>query len=462
MEEEKFFEQFKDIPNLVESSILMTEANSPLKIYEGEFSLRNEQGEITIDGCIYFNWGSSSGPRFKGEISKGSSEYRFSSFGNFEVVIDGLVFGWGFITKSILGVIVSVTGVISGEAVFGDKSIAVEKIIFSVPNFRDFDGMLVKKINGDKLSTSRNRLVFENETYEFFIDKCMDYKSKKDSLAEKGGYIILYNGELKSKKGSLKREDTQELFYCLSTFMSFLNGKRTSAIFHQGIFENEVIWCDYTEYFVDIHKEVRSWPQSHSITGLNDIWINFSTLWKKPEDRNFLISAIHWYVEANGHSGFSEGSIIMAQTALELLYNWWVIERKQLILGKDSENISAANKIRLLLSQLNISLTVPESFIKLREFVDSNKDIMDAPDAVVQIRNAIVHSQEEKRKKLSAIHHWAKFEALQLCTWYIEMALLRILDFDDKYFNRCSGERYKTNAEEFVPWSKKEDTPKPD
>jgi len=454
MTKDDFFDSFKDIPDAVESSILMTEANTPLTIYEGEYLLRNEQEEITINGCVYFNWVASSGPRFKGEITTGPGGFKFSSFGKFEVVINGLVFGRGFITKSSLGAIISISGVISGTAVFGDKSIPVEKIIFSVPNLRDFDGMPVKKIIGDKLSTGRNRLVFENETYEILIDQCIDYKSKKESLAEKGGYIILYYGELKSKKGSLKHEDTEEVFYCLSTFLSFLNGKRTSAMFHQGIFENEVIWCDYTEYFVDTHKDVRSWPQSHSISGLNDIWNKFSTLWKKTEDRNFLISAIHWYVEANGHSGFSEGSIIMAQTALELLYNWWVVESKQLILGKDSENISAANKIRLLLSQLNISLTVPESFTKLREFVDGNKDILDAPDAVVQIRNAIVHSQEEKRKKLSSIHHMAKFEALQLCIWYIEMALLRILDFDDKYFNRCSVEMYKSNAEEFVPWSK--------
>ena len=43
---------------------------------------------------------------------------------------------------------------------------------------------------------------------------------------------------------------------------------------------------------------------------------------KDTEDKNFLTSAIHWYVEANGNRGFSEGSIIMAQTALELLYNY--------------------------------------------------------------------------------------------------------------------------------------------
>ena len=153
-------------------------------------------------------------------------------------------------------------------------------------------------------------------------------------------------------------------------------------------------------------------------------------------------------------AGFSEGSIIMAQTALELLYNWWIIENKKIIIGKDSENINASNKIRLLLSQLNINHTVPIAFSNLQAFIDSEKQIIDAPDATVQIRNAIVHSQEEKRKKLSSIHYKAKYEALQLCLWYIEMTLLKILEYDDKYYNRTSSEFIKSKAIEFVPWLK--------
>jgi hypothetical protein len=191
------------------------------------------------------------------------------------------------------------------------------------------------------------------------------------------------------------------------------------------------------------------------VIGISKLWEQFSTLWKDNNNKNFLISAIHWYVEANGNSGFTEGAIIMTQTALELLYNWWIIESKKMIVGKDSENISAANKIRLLLSQLNIAHSIPSAFTHLQQFVDENENITDAPEAIVQIRNAIVHSQQEKRKKLDSIHYMAKHEALQLSIWYIEMTLLKILDFDDKYFNRCSGKMLASEAEVFPPWSTK-------
>jgi hypothetical protein len=223
----------------------------------------------------------------------------------------------------------------------------------------------------------------------------------------------------------------------------------------QVVFEGNVLWCDYSDYLVDPYKDVPSWHQSHFVHGINELWQKFSSLWKEEEDKNFLTSVVHWYVEINSNSGYLEGSIIMAQTALELLYNWWIIEQKKFIIGKDSENISASNKIRLLLSQLNITHSAPDAFKKLEQFIVESKDIVDAPDAVVQIRNAIVHSQEEKRKKLSTIHSKVRYETLQLSIWYIEMALLRILDFDEIYLNRCSQGVFTSQAEEFVPWTKK-------
>ena len=73
-------------------------------------------------------------------------------------------------------------------------------------------------------------------------------------------------------------------------------------------------------------------------------------------------------------------------------------------------------------------------------------EAIDAPEIVVQIRNAIVHSHIDKRKKLSAIANEVKDEALTLCLWYIELSLLKILHYNGKYFNRCSRRMQD------VPW----------
>lgn len=196
---------------------------------------------------------------------------------------------------------------------------------------------------------------------------------------------------------------------------------------------------------VDTYQSVWSWAPIRA-SGIVDLWNNFLTLWKDKDDRDFLITAIHWYVEANKLSGFTEGAIILVQTALELVYNWLVVENKKLLIGRDAENITAANKIRLLISQLNLTFDFPDSFKHLSKI----HEISNAPEAFVQIRNAIVHSQEEKRKKLSEIPPTARYEALSLGVWYLELSLLKILDYKGNYQNRCSRKPDALN--EIVPW----------
>lgn len=458
MTKDELLEMHKDTPEINPISVDMRQANLPINIYEGEFILKNGKHEIKIDGNITFDWFPNSGAHFSGKPILDTKELFKITNGldDFRVIIDGLEFGDAFITNTNFGSFnndAHLRGTLSNQVVLGDKSIAVNKILFSIPNLREFHGIPVKTISDKTFSTSMSRLRFEDDNYIITIDKANDYKDRKNSLEEKGGYIVLYAGELTCKKDSLTHENTREIFHCLDTFLSFLNGRRTSALFIQGIHDDDIIWCDYTDYFVDPYKFVQSWPPSYSIVGLNDLWNNFISIWHDPDDKNFLTSLIHWYVEANGHAGFSEGSIILAQTALELVYNWWIIEQKGMLLGKDSENISASNKIRLLLSQANIDFKAPIGFTNLQAFIDSTNNVSDAPEAIVYIRNAIVHSQVEKRKKLSQIHSKVKYEALQLFIWYIEMTLLRILKFDAIYFNRCSKEVYASKAEMNVPWT---------
>jgi len=455
----ELMEMYKNIPDAISDSILMTEANTILVIHEGEYFIKNETGEIKLNGKITYEWFANSGVYFYGNpITDDGELFKASKHnGTFLVIVDGLEFGQGFMTKFGFGNLteIRIKGAISQQAILGDKSVSVEKVKFSIPNLREFHGLPVKRITEKNISTSMDRLVFEDETYKIIIDKCTDFKKRKENLEEKGGYMLLYNGELTGKKSPLNYADTRDLFHCLDTFLTLLNGRRTSALFIQGIFEDQVIWTDYTDYFVDSYKSVQTWPQRHSIANLNELWMRFREVWNKnPEDKNFLKSLIHWYVEANGHAGFSEGSIILAQTALELVYNWWIVENKKMILGKDSENISASNKIRLLISQLNVPSSIPAAFAELQKFKDSTDNVIDAPDSIVYIRNAIVHSQEEKRKKLSAIHYKAKYEALQVYIWYIELSLLCILDYNGEYFNRCSKEIYAIKAEQQVPWKK--------
>lgn len=124
-----------------------------------------------------------------------------------------------------------------------------------------------------------------------------------------------------------------------------------------------------------------------------------------------------------------------------------------MIKGNDANNLIASNKLRLLLAELKISSEIPSGLENLIKYKKSEKDLEDALETFVFIRNSIVHSQSEKRKKLAKVPNMAKFEALQLGIWYVELLLLKILDHNGKYFNRCSKAETTGEREEIVPWA---------
>jgi hypothetical protein len=144
--------------------------------------------------------------------------------------------------------------------------------------------------------------------------------------------LILANGEL-TRKGNeqIQYNDAKEILHAFSMYLSFLNGRRCSPLFRQGVHDNTVLWTDFNGgYQNSQYKYVQTWPLENSVDGLSEAWANFLKIWNaKKGDKDFLISAVHWYVEANGHAGLVDGSNIMIQTAIELIYNWHLIERKR-------------------------------------------------------------------------------------------------------------------------------------
>jgi hypothetical protein len=449
--------EIENYPEHIEPKINMNEPNEEIQICEGILTLKNEEEEKQIEGKVTYKWFPNIGGEFSGLLLQGDNK----SFTNldkniYSLIYENQILGEVFITEvrsysTSLKQEMEVIGVFTRELFLGDKTINVNQVYFSIPNFKNLLGSVTKFNNGRGGTLSR--LSLENDKYVIEIDKSLDYNNQLRKLKNKGGFLILYNGLIKSKKRDLSIIETKSIFTCLDLFLTFLMGRRTSTIFHSGYFENEKIWTDYSTKTNLIYKEPESWTLRNSIEGIDGLFKKFSTLLKNENDRDFLKTVIHWYIEANNNSGYIEGSIIMAQTALELIYNWLLIEKKKLIKGNDAININAANKIRLVLSQIKLENDVPSSLTELTKLIKESKEDSDAPEVIVQIRNAIIHSQLEKRKKLLNITIEAKSEALKLYIWYIELSILYILNYKGKYSNRCSKASFPEDRETDVPWN---------
>jgi len=274
---------------------------------------------------------------------------------------------------------------------------------------------------------------------------------REQSLATVGGFDILYAGRIEKKRGHITHSELREFITCLSYFLSFLNGRRCCPVIFKGIHEDETIWTDYSGYLTDIFKSVQSWPSRITNNGLSEIWVNWCKLFTDESDRDFLTTVVHWYVEANSNAALVEGSVMLAQTALELIYNWFIVEKKGILLGSDASGISASNKIRILLNQLNADFQVPTTLQNLTNYINSLTEQIDGPESFVRIRNAIVHANEDKRRMLANVPLLARYEALQLGLWYIELAMLKILEFKGMYQNRTKTPGGLGSNEESLP-----------
>jgi hypothetical protein len=337
-----------------------------------------------------------------------------------------------------------INGIALKKFVLGDKSISVEKIHFEIVNLKEYLGEAV--INSNSMYHGMNRISLENEKYIIHIDKREDYKELQNQLKIEGGFITLYSCHLLKKKGSFSYPEVSSIDKRLYFFLSFLNGRRISPVFLKGMVGEEIMWQEYFSYHSAPYQHVHSWSPKYKTTGFSNLWKNFFQLCDNENDYNCLMMSIHWYLEANSMSTAVEGSILFIQNALELLYNWIIVEKKKLIKGEDAKNLNTSNKIRLLLSFIGLESDAPDTQTNLKKYlVDKGNDV---PEIFIEIRNSIVHSHEEKRKKLKAIPKPVILEALHVGIWYVELILLRILNYPGDYYNRCSREQFEVS----VPW----------
>lgn len=450
---EELLEKYKNLPMSIEFPDQMQNPNSTIKIYEGEFEIVRTDKAEKVFGVINLKWLPNIDVEFEVKIPTTGGFLGLECNLSEELTIKINDFDAGQIRISHQSLKmpenqIELRGYFTKGIVLGDNSVEVQTIRFAVPNLRKLTG--ASDFRDEERVYFSQRITLDANDYVIKLDRVSNYEKLEKELDKSGGFAITHIGEAISVKKQFAKESVKIIQDELRLFLSFLNGSKTSLISTHGIFEDKSVWREYRNTVVDTYKYVQSWLPKYDSSDLENLYKMFYELFKKDGCKDFLQTVVHWYNSANTGAGAIEGSIVLAQTALELIFNWWIVEQKKMILGEDSKDLSASNKIRLILSQLNQSSDIPNHYRGLKDVVRNTGETQDAPEAITQIRNAIVHSHKEKRKKLKDISVDAKFFALQMSIWYIELSLLKILEYNGKYQNRCS----EIQADQYVPWVK--------
>ena len=152
------------------------------------------------------------------------------------------------------------------------------------------------------------------------------------ALAQQSGFGITYRGRLERENGDLvNAEEAVAVLGAVAWYASFVGGRRTGPVLPGGINGSGArAWEIWVVPRVAAFQDVSSWfpcPSKHRKL-LTEVFAGFMERWMGGW-KELIPLAIHWYVEANGKAGSTEGSIVLTQTALSYwrLRSWWIPRR---------------------------------------------------------------------------------------------------------------------------------------
>lgn len=146
--------------------------------------------------------------------------------------------------------------------------------------------------------------------------------------------------------------------------------------------------------------------------------------------------------------------IPIACAGVELLA-WTVLQREGwLVRGDEQRALRTAGTLRLLLRWAGIATQTPEHFGQLQERREKRaregQKGWEGPEVLFDIRNRLMHPPKNLDDP-----EWPDgdelLEAWQLATWYLDLVLLRLLDYKGEYWSRLRLDRFDTDLEP-VPW----------
>ena len=325
-----------------------------------------------------------------------------------------------------------------------DKEVLLRSLHFSILNFPEFFGSQRKWFrDGETLHAIPHALI-EASGWRIKITGVQNISEVVKMLKRENGYGVTYDGVItRSDEANFTVQQVETLLKALRTFFSFARGTSCSLALVTGKDQNgEQSFVRWGAHYVAPWNSRRSWFRQHGGDGiLTELFPRFWSLFKSGDEwKRTILRTIDWYLLSN-ESAIHAG-IILTQAALERL-------SFQILGGRKKRT---GEYIRKALEKLNLEPQIPSSCSKLKNLQKTHK-WADGPHALVDIRNDLVHP----KNKLGDISHQVHHDAWNLGQWYVEMMLLRKLNYQGFYVNRLASWHKENEAILPVPWAQNHD-----
>jgi hypothetical protein len=439
-----------ELPHALRSAIPLGDANTPIPLYAGPVVATQNGKEFRADASITMTWLPL--PRVRFRIPAAPKEL-FLGLENLSMKLeDETAISYCTVTGSKLsngseGFQAKVSGLI-GELVVRPKDREASYVMFLVPNF---DAPLGEPITYPKCHWAA-RLVLAGSGWKITLDAADNQKEVLDFLKANSGFGVTQVGRLERENGEcFTAEKAQPILNALASFISFSCGRWTGPCLPTGFaVDGTQVWQAWDYKRIVPYLTRLSWMDTCNREHFEAPFPGFLKLWLDDNWEEVIRLAIHWYIEANAQAGSIEGSIVLTQTAFELLSSAVLVENYGGLSPKGYDALVASDRIRQLLLWAGIPTAIPPEAEDLTQLA-KRFNWSDTSTAMTAIRNTITHPTRKNREKFAKHTNDGRLDAWSLGLWNLELCLLRLFDYHGTYGSRLKT-RYSGGVVP-VPWS---------
>jgi hypothetical protein len=326
----------------------------------------------------------------------------------------------------------------------GDERTKLTKVIFHIFDFKN------------KIGTTPD---FAPQGYSVWVTELMstewkvELQTARQSVERNGLYPVLTHiGCLSRIDGStFEGYEAQQMLEKLDLFLTFCHGTFCNPLLPVGFNEEEkpekLVWAMGNSLKPAVNF-LKSWCDPLSPQHMVQLFSNFMLKLEDKQWEETFNSVVYWYARSNNVWAIGmDTAIVLSQIAMEKLSYEYAVNVKKMISDDGFTKLSASDELRLLYANLDIPIESPPEFLKIQGIAKQNNlKFDDSFHFLTNFRNNIVHPKHKHQEFFSSLY----VEAYDLSLWYLELAILKLCDYDETYVNRLSAQR--VGQVENVPW----------
>jgi hypothetical protein len=336
-----------------------------------------------------------------------------------------------------------------------EELVAVE---FYLVNFQDYLAN-VRDESGQETRQLRRWLDLRVHGWEISIEPQEELDAVVKQIRDQRGFGVTHRGVITREDGAtFALSEADDLLSALHYYLSFVRGLWCGPVLASGFCTGQQrSWIRWNLPFISAWQPVSGWCDRVNAQMIEEAFPGFWRRWCERAWKEAFKRVIYWYIGSNLGAAGLEGSTILAHAGLDLIAWVWFIEHRQSLSPDGFEKLTAADRLRLLLSEAGIPLKIPTETPALQKAAKA-LSVVDGADIVTQLRNGYVHPGK-KAKKIALIETEAKAEAWGLSQWYYELLLLFLFEYAGTYSNRLRSP-YPGDLD-VVPWVPSDAVPTP-